>query len=69
MAQDFSLNWDIESLNKAYRQGYMAGVMGANTQQCPYDSDIAQAAWEAGWEDGLENCALESLPEKIGNIA
>ena len=28
MAQDFSLRWDVDSLNKVYRQGYMAGVMG-----------------------------------------
>lgn len=69
MAQDFSLSWDIDSLNKAYRQGYMAGVMGANQQQCPHSEEIAQAAWEAGWEDGIEKCALETGSESLGNIA
>ena len=28
MARDIKLGWDVESLNKAYRQGYMAAEMG-----------------------------------------
>lgn len=69
MAQDFSLRWDIDSLNKAYRQGYMAGLMGAEALQCPYTGEVVQAAWEAGWEDGMEKCALDKPNEPIGNIA
>ncbi|WP_097462071.1 ribosome modulation factor [Mangrovitalea sediminis] len=52
MARDISLGWDLESLNKAYRQGYMAGLMGMEHDRCPYRSDVVAAAWEAGWEDG-----------------
>jgi ribosome modulation factor len=69
MAQDFSLCWDIDSLNKAYRQGYMAGVMGADKQLDFHPEEIVQTAWEAGWEDGLENCALEKPSENFSNIA
>ncbi|KZY30730.1 MULTISPECIES: ribosome modulation factor [unclassified Oleiphilus] len=69
MAQDFSLCWDIDSLNKAYRQGYMAGVMGADIQQCPYSGEVVQAAWEAGWEDGVEKCELDKPNERVGKIA
>tara|TARA_Y100000588_G_scaffold184500_1_gene198379 strand:- start:1984 stop:2217 length:234 start_codon:yes stop_codon:yes gene_type:complete len=45
-------NWSIETLNKAYRQGYMFGLSGEPQKACPYDSDVIAAAWEAGWTDG-----------------
>jgi len=66
MANDFSLCWDIDSLNKAYRQGYMAGVMGSDRNRCPYTGEIVEAAWEAGWEDGIDVCELE---RPVGKIA
>lgn len=59
MANDFSLCWDLDSLNKAYRQGYMAGVMGMDKSRCPYIGEIVEAAWEGGWEDGIEVCELQ----------
>lgn len=52
MSYGRELGWDLESLNKAYRQGYMAGQIQMNQSHCPYESDIVRAAWEAGWEDG-----------------
>lgn len=58
MAKDFTLGWDLESLNKAYRQGYMAGLMGMEREKCPYHGEIIAASWEAGWEDGLGECQL-----------
>lgn len=45
-------NWSIETLNKAYRQGYMFGLSGEPQQACPYHSEVIAAAWEAGWSDG-----------------
>ena len=54
MASRKGLGWDLESLNKAYRQGYMAGLMHMDSEQCPYHSEVVIAAWEAGWEDGAE---------------
>lgn len=45
-------NWSIETLNKAYRQGYMFGLSGEPQDTCPYKSDVIAAAWEAGWNDG-----------------
>ena len=45
-------NWSIETLNKAYRQGYMFGLSGEPQDSCPYTSDVIAAAWEAGWNDG-----------------
>jgi len=67
MAQDFSLRWDIDSLNKAYHQGYMAGVMGIEKNQCPYHGEVVEAAWEAGWEDGLGECKLTSPVSKLAS--
>lgn len=67
MVEDFSLCWDIDSLNKAYRQGYMAGVMGVNRDKCPYVGEIVEAAWEAGWEDGLSTCELANPAGKLAS--
>ncbi len=44
--------WTLESLNKAYQQGYMTGLAGKQSDQCPYQDDILISAWEAGWDDG-----------------
>lgn len=51
MARDIKLGWDVEALNKAYRQGYMAASMGMDKTRCPYRGDVVIAAWEAGWDD------------------
>lgn len=44
--------WTLESLNKAYQQGYLNGLAGQPTSKCPYNNDVLIAAWEAGWDDG-----------------
>ncbi len=54
MARDIKLGWDVESLNKAYRQGYMAANMGMDRNRCPYRGEVVVAAWEAGWEDATQ---------------
>ena len=54
MSYGRELGWDLESLNKAYRQGYMAGHIHMEQNRCPYESDVVKAAGEAGWEDGAE---------------
>lgn len=46
--------WSLESLNKAYQQGYMAGLTGQPGSQQPYTAEVPGAAWEAGWDDGHE---------------
>ena len=51
MARDIKLGWDVEALNKAYRQGYMAAYKGMDKSRCPYRGDVVIAAWEAGWDD------------------
>ncbi|RMF14953.1 MAG: hypothetical protein D6758_10560 [Gammaproteobacteria bacterium] len=57
MANQLSLNWNLETLNKAYRQGYMAGLLNLAREKCPYRGDVVVAAWEAGWEDGISATA------------
>ena len=47
--------WDIEILDKAYRQGYMHGLAGEDRKEIPYQADVLRAAWEAGWDDGYEH--------------
>jgi ribosome modulation factor len=65
MAKDFSMGWDLESLNKAYQQGYMAGVMGMTNSSCPYHGEVIKASWEAGWEDGFAACELREPVSRI----
>lgn len=58
MASDAHLDddhhWSLESLNKAYQQGYMTGLTGHSNSQRPYTAEVPAAAWEAGWDDGHE---------------
>jgi ribosome modulation factor len=51
-------HWSLESLNKAYQQGYMAGLTGQNSTPRTLAADVLMAAWEAGWDDGNEQYAL-----------
>ncbi len=46
-------HWSLESLNKAYQQGYMAGLTGQK-KTGKSAADVLTAAWEAGWDDGHE---------------
>lgn len=62
MARDIKLGWDVESLNKAYRQGHMAATMGMDRSRCPYRGDVVIAAWEAGWEDANQ-AARDATPD------
>lgn len=69
MAREAGLGWDLESLNKAYRQGYMAGLMGMERDRCPYRGDVVLSAWEAGWEDGATALAAEQKNASHPRIA
>lgn len=46
------IEWTLESLNKAYQQGYMTGLAGRPEDDCTLTNDVLIAAWEAGWDDG-----------------
>lgn len=45
-------HWSLESLTKAYQQGYMAGLAGHASHTQPFSANVPAAAWEAGWTDG-----------------
>jgi len=47
-------HWTLETLNKAYQQGYMTGLTGRGAEECRYQNDVLVAAWEAGWDDGYQ---------------
>lgn len=51
--------WDLESLEKAYRHGYMAGMVGKALDDCPYRAEVIVNAWEAGWQDGREQFEIK----------
>lgn len=46
--------WTLETLNKAYQQGYMNGLADKSEEPCPYQNDVLIAAWEAGLDDGYD---------------
>lgn len=52
-------HWSLESLNKAYQQGYMAGLTAQPQGPAPYPAAVLMAAWEAGRDDGLEQYLLQ----------
>ncbi len=62
MARDIKLGWDVEALNKAYRQGYMAASVGMDKTRCPYRGDVVIAAWEAGWDDAGQVAQQRQAP-------
>jgi len=47
-------NGDVENLEKAYRRGFMAGMVGKAIAACPHKTELVINAWEAGWYDGKE---------------
>jgi len=63
MARDIKLGWDVEALNKAYRQGYMSASMGMDRSRCPYRGEVVIAAWEAGWEDAGQAARERTDPD------
>lgn len=65
MARDIKLGWDVEALNKAYRQGYMSASMHMARERCPYRGEVVIAAWEAGWEDGRAELVAPDTHEAI----
>ncbi|MDX1633223.1 MAG: hypothetical protein R3280_01165 [Marinobacter sp.] len=70
MARDMKLGWNVDALNKAYRQGLMAASINMARERCPYRGEVVIAAWEAGWEDG--RLAMESRSAQddiLGRIA
>ncbi|WP_108125706.1 ribosome modulation factor [Saccharospirillum mangrovi] len=48
-------HWTLDSLNKAYQQGYMVGLTGRGAEDCCFQNDVLVAAWESGWDDGFQN--------------
>ncbi|HLV78136.1 MAG TPA: hypothetical protein VKY53_09460 [Marinobacter sp.] len=72
MARDIKLGWDVEALNKAYRQGYLAGSMAMGKSRCPYRGEVVIAAWEAGWDDAasaLQTPSRDSNDDLFARIA
>ena len=63
-------HWSLESLTKAYQQGYMAGLAGHTEDVQPFDASVPAAAWEAGWVDGEGQRRLSeekrAQPESMG---
>ena len=51
--------WDVQSLEKAYRHGFMAGMVGKAQDSCPYKAEMIANAWEAGWQDGKEQFEIK----------
>ncbi len=51
-------HWSLESLNKVYQQGYMAGLTGQSITAHEHSAEVLAAAWEAGWDDGREQYLL-----------
>lgn len=60
--------WDLESLEKAYRHGFMAGMIGKDTSSCTYRAEMIVNAWEAGWHDGKEQFDIKQAAKRAASI-
>jgi len=64
-------HWDLETLEKAYRHGFMAGMTGKAQEECDYRAEVIVTAWEAGWQDGRtqfeKKQALETPDQTVIN--
>lgn len=58
LSKEDDQHWSLESLNKAYQQGYMAGLTGQTRIPPTLAADVLNAAWEAGRDDGHEQFEL-----------
>jgi ribosome modulation factor len=56
--------WDLESLEKAYRHGFMAGMVGKAASSCTYRAEMIANAWEAGWHDGKEQFDIKEASRR-----
>lgn len=56
---DNDRHWSLESLDKAYQQGYMAGLTGQPETARPNLAEVPMAAWDAGRDDGNEQFRLQ----------
>lgn len=65
MPRQNGLGWDLESLSRAYHQGYAAGYIGMARDRCPYRGDVVISAWEAGWEDGAVTLAEAQKVQRV----
>ncbi len=57
--------WDLESLEKAYRHGFMAGMVNKPTSACPFKAEVIANAWEAGWQDGKEQFDIKQAKSSL----
>ncbi|MEY8246923.1 MAG: ribosome modulation factor [Bermanella sp.] len=55
-------HWNLDNLEKAYRHGFMAGMVGKPSVACPHQAEVMANAWEAGWQDGREHFDLKRCP-------
>jgi len=73
MAKDMAMKlvktqWDLDTLEKAYRHGFMAGMINKASDLCPYKLDMITNAWEAGWQDGKEQFDLKYVALNQKNV-
>ena len=62
-------DWSIDTLNKAYRQGYLFGLSGELKDSCPFQAEVIAAAWEAGWIDGQQQSHHKVADRNLEAIA
>jgi ribosome modulation factor len=43
-----------DRLERARARGYQAGVVGKNSESCPYQCLDARGHWLGGWRDAME---------------
>lgn len=44
-----------DRLDRAYSNGYQAGVSGKNRENCPYQNTSAKSEWLGGWREAMSD--------------
>ncbi|WDD99874.1 MULTISPECIES: ribosome modulation factor [Thalassomonas] len=42
-----------DRLGRAFSNGYQAGLLGRNKENCPYQNTNAKSEWLGGWREAM----------------
>ena len=45
----------VDKVNRAFHQGYIAGIRGRSSEECRYSTANVRGSWLGGWRAGRED--------------
>lgn len=47
-----------DRLDRAHSNGYQAGIIGKNKENCPYQNRNAKSEWLGGWREAVTDRSM-----------